>query len=152
MAEVARLFKEQSAASTRPRRALLRPRLPAARSSVRRSSSRRPPSSLSPSPLGGIGDSIGEAARDVAEKPRLSVRVGEGFAGDEHQVTIYVVLNNDGSTNLHGVVTDALIDGKAVASSDQSGRCAVWRHEDGGHSRGEAVRRQPARRAARLHG
>jgi hypothetical protein len=59
--------------------------------------------------------------REVAEKqskPRLSVRVGEGFAGDEHQVTIYVVLNNDGSTNLHGVVTDALIDGKAVASSD----------------------------------
>jgi archaellum component FlaF (FlaF/FlaG flagellin family) len=45
------------------------------------------------------------------------VRVGEGFAGDEHQVTIYVVLNNDGSTNLHGVVADVLIDGEAVASS-----------------------------------
>jgi hypothetical protein len=56
--------------------------------------------------------------RNVDEKPRLSVHVGEGFAGDEHQVTIYAVLNNDGSTNLHGVVADVLIDGEAVASSD----------------------------------
>jgi len=50
--------------------------------------------------------------------PRLSVRVGAGtFAEDEGQVTITVVLNNDGSTNLHGVVADALIDGEAVAKS-----------------------------------
>jgi hypothetical protein len=55
--------------------------------------------------------------QDVAEKPRLSVRVGEGFAGDEQQVTIYAVFNNDGSTNLYGVVAAVLIDGEAVASS-----------------------------------
>jgi len=32
-------------------------------------------------------------------------------------VTITAVLNNDGSTNLHGVVAEALIDGQPVASS-----------------------------------
>jgi hypothetical protein len=55
--------------------------------------------------------------RREASEPRLTVHVG-GFAGEERQVTITVVLNNDGSTNLHGVVADALIDGKAVAKSE----------------------------------
>jgi hypothetical protein len=59
-----------------------------------------------------------ERVAEQESKPRLSVHVGGGtFAGDEGQVTITVVLNNDGSTNLHGVVADALIDGEAVAKS-----------------------------------
>jgi hypothetical protein len=56
-------------------------------------------------------------AAERGTEPRLTVRVGGAFAGEERQVTITVVLNNDGSTNLHGVVADALIDGKAVAKS-----------------------------------
>lgn len=61
--------------------------------------------------------SLSKARTERETTPRLSVRLGGGFQGDEHRVTIHAVVGNDGGTTARGVVVDALIDGHAVASS-----------------------------------
>jgi hypothetical protein len=58
-----------------------------------------------------------ETRREEDRKPRLSVRLGGGFDGNERRVTIHAVLANDGGSTARSVVVDALIDGEAVASS-----------------------------------